>query len=109
MKSVSLLPDITIENQIDFIEDFDKFVSNAVYGYLFEGLTLREIESKYLGLESTGFFARTVLQGVGIDTSRKVEGNKGIYDKSELDNIIRYLISDSDPRLNNIGRLIEKK
>lgn len=109
MKAISLLPDVTIKNQIDFLENNGKFVSNAIYGYLFENLTLREIESKYLGIDAQGFYAKAVLNCIGLDTSsRGPNNNKGIYNVSELDQVVSALISDSDPMLNSIGRLLQK-
>ncbi len=109
MKGISLRPDVTIKNQIDFLENNGKFVSNAIYGYMFEDLTLREIESKYLGVDAQGFYAKTVLNCVGLDTSsRGPNNNKGIYNASELDQVISALVSDSDPMLNGIGRLLQK-
>ena len=109
MKAVSLRPDITIKTQIDFMENNEKFVSKAVYGYLFEDLTLREIESKYLGVDAQGFYAKTVLNCIGLDTSsRGPNNNKGIYNPSELDQVVSVLLSDPEPLMNNIGRLLQR-
>ena len=109
MKAVSLKPKITIKKQIDFLEKNEKFVSNAVYGYMFENLTLREIENKYLGIDAQGFYAKTVLNCVGLDTSsRGTSNNKGIYNPSELEQVISILLLDSEPLMNNIGRLLQK-
>ena len=109
MKAISICPNTTVKNQIDFREKNKNFMSKAVYGYMFENLTLREIEAKYLGKDAQGFYAKTVLNCLGLDTSsRGTKNNKGIYDPSELDHVISILLSDPDPLINNIGRILQK-
>jgi len=88
------------------MDDNNKFVSNAIYGYLFENLALLDIELKYIGVNVRGFYAKTVLNGVGLDTSRK--GNRGLYQGENLNDVINLFLSDQDPILNNIGRLLKE-
>ena len=90
------------------MDDYPGFVYSAVYGYLFEGLYLRDIEAKYLGKECQGFFAKDVLNFVGIDTSKKAM-NCGKFAGMDVQLIGKALLSDKDPIVNNIGRILLKK
>lgn len=107
MSGITLIPKITEKNQNDFIVDeYHSFLANALYGYLFESLFLRDIEEKYLsttGLQ--GFFAKGVLNLMGIDTSTKT-GNRGLYKGKDVNEVANDLINCSDIRINNIGRIL---
>ncbi len=98
--------DIKLQNQFLF-DNYPSFVHSAVHGYLFEGLNLREIEDKYLGKEQQGFFAKVVLNMVGIDTSRRSK-NCGKYAGMDEKLVANKLMADGDPRINNIGRILMK-
>ena len=109
MEPVSLLNSSTIKSQLDFIRGYEKFISEAIFGYLFENLTLRQIEIKYLGTDLNGFFSKAVLNGMGMDTSSSgPSNNKGIYKIGEFQDVVRRLLSNPDPMQNNIGHYLEK-
>ncbi len=109
MADILILNDVDIKQQNKFlIDDYPGFIYSAVYGYLFEGLYLREIEAKYLGKECQGFFAKNVLNCIGINTSKKAK-NCGRYNGKDVDSVAKALLSDTDPMANNIGRILIKK
>ena len=69
---------------------------------------MREIENKYLGqIVNNGFFAKTVLNLVGIDTSRKSR-NCGKFAGQNVMETAKRLLEDSDPVVNNLGRILLK-
>ena len=92
-----LLNNISVNEQLDFcITRFPSLMGNIVYGYLFESLALRDLDVKYLNNDGlNGFFAKCVLNSIGIDTSRI---NLGIYQGQDVDDICRVLQSSDDPR-----------
>ncbi len=73
---------------------------------MFENLNLNEVEVKYLGVDVKGFYAKAVLNGIGLDTSRGSH-NKGRCKSLDLNEVISAFNSDSDTRVNNIGRLLQ--
>ena len=87
---------------------YRNFIFNAVYGFLFEGLQLRDIELKYLGRGQRGFFSKAVLNMIGIDTSVQSK-NRGIFSGRNIDEVGTILMSENDPLVNNIGRILLKK
>ncbi len=105
MAAAALLAGVTIKSQISIIEKNWMFAPKAVYGYMFEDLNLHEIEVKYLGVDAKGFYARAVLNGIGLDTSRG--SNKGRCKSLDLDEVVSIMNSDSNPMVNNIGRLLQ--
>ncbi len=109
MTVISILNDVDIKKQNKFLmDDYPGFIYSAVYGYLFEGLKLRDIEAKYLGKECQGFFAKNVLNLIGISTSKESK-NCGIYAGMNVSLVAKALLSDKDPMVNNIGRILTKK
>ena len=109
MADISILGDVDIKQQNKFLmDDYPGFIFSAVYGYLFEGLYLRDIEVKYLGKECQGFFAKDVLNFIGIDTSKRAK-NCGRYAGMDVGLVAKALMSDNDPMANNIGRILIKK
>jgi len=105
MDVVTLLAGVTVKSQIDIIDRNWTFAPKAVYGYIFEDMNLHEIEVKYLGVDAKGFYARAVLNGIGLDTSRR--SNKGRCKSLDLDEAISIMNQDSNPLVNNIGRLLQ--
>ena len=109
MADILIMSGADIKQQNKFLmDDYPGFIYSAVYGYLFEGLYLRDIEAKYLGRECQGFFAKNVLNFIGIDTSKKAK-NCGRYAGMDVNLISKALLSDKDPMANNIGRILSKK
>ena len=109
MGNVCIIDGIDIKQQLNFIgRDYPSFLYSAVYGYLFERLQLREIEYRYLGeVVNNGFFAKTVLNLVGIDTSKKAK-NCGRFAGQDVQDTAKQLLEDADPIVNNIGRILLK-
>lgn len=103
MVEIPIKADSTIENQLDFLKRFPFFPENAVYGFLFENLTLREVESKYLGIDGEGFFAKSVLNALGIDTCNKC---RGVLVNQDLKMTSDAMVTDKDQRINMIGVLL---
>lgn len=109
MSGIALLKDSNIKDQNDFLIDtYRNFIFNAVYGFLFEGLQLRDIELRYLGKEQRGFFSKAVLNMIGIDTSKESK-NRGIFSGRNIDEVCVFLMSENDPLINNIGRILSRK
>ena len=106
MPEIALL-DIDDETQNEFyIHRYPEFLGCAVYGYLFEGLYLRDIESRYLHNDKlNGFFAKGVLNSMGIKTPRS-ELNRGIYKDCNVLEVASELLVSSNPQFNNIGRAL---
>ena len=104
MAEITLLASVSEKDQNDFYSDkYKTFLSNALYGYLFLGSDLREIEREYLNTnELLGFFSKGVLNMMGIDTSRKSK-NRGKYHNMKISEVVPLLMSRNDVRLNNIG------
>ena len=102
-----VLLDIDDETQNDFYSHrFSEFLGCAVYGYLFEGLYLRDIESKYLHNDTLeGFFARAVLNSMGIATPKRAV-NRGIYGERRVLEVAMELLASPDAQINNIGRAL---
>ena len=106
MPEIALL-DIDDETQNEFYTHrYPEFLGCAVYGYLFEGLYLRDIESRYLHNDKlNGFFAKGVLNSMGIQTPRS-EVNRGIYKNRNVLEVASELLASSDSQINNIGRAL---
>ena len=102
--ALTLSNDVSVKQQNDFCNNiYYDFLSNAVYAYLFNGLTLREIEEYYLGKDANGFFSRAVLNHLGIETDGSF---RGIYSKDDLAEVIQFMMASGDVRMNNIGRIL---
>ena len=87
---------------------YSEFLCHAVYGYLVEGLNLRQIEARYLGNDGLeGSFSKAVLNSMGIDTSNS-SGNRGRYSGCNVDDVVKSLISSGDSRLANIGKALSR-
>lgn len=111
MAEIRTLAEVGINQQNDFLlGNYRNFIYSAVYGFLFEGLNLRELEVKYLGLENDGrgFFAKNVLNMIGIDTS-KPAGNCGRFAGRDVQAVARVFMTDKDPVVCNIGRILAKR
>ena len=107
MAAIRMIDNLSKEQQSKFIEQtYPSFVGAALYGYLFEGLHLRQLELRYLGIENgEGFFSKVVLNLLGVDTSK--ESSKGVFRGVFYQTAIKQLLMDEDPRINRIGQLIE--
>lgn len=89
-----------------FIEGYPSFLGSAIYGYLFLGLDLRQIEVEYLHtLELQGFFAKAVLNLMGIDTS-KGSKNKGVFTGADVRSVTQSLLASPNCLHNNIGHAL---
>lgn len=108
MAAIRMIDNVSKEQQTKFIEGvYPSFVGAALYGYLFEGLHLRQLELRYLGIENgEGFFSKVVLNLLGVDTSK--ESSKGVFRGVFYQTAIKQLLMDDDPRINRIGQLIEE-
>lgn len=109
MSGIQTLDNIDINKQNAFLfNDYHNFIYSAVYGFLFEGLNLRDLEVKYLGNGCQGFFAKNVLNMIGIDTSKNA-GNCGRFAGMNVQEVAKDLLSDNDPIINNIGHILSRK
>lgn len=95
----------TTRSQIRFLQQYEEFPKRAVYGFLFENLNLRQIESKYLNIEGEGFFAKSVLNSLGVDTSNK---NRGSMSTCDLKSVTNSFITDTDPRKVVLSNLLNE-
>lgn len=106
MSDIVLIPISEFEQNQFFDEMYSKFLYRAVYGYLVEGLDLRQIEIHYLNNDKLqGFFSKAVLNYMGIDTS-KSSRNKGRFFGRDIDAVVKELLSSDDLILSNIGRAL---
>ena len=107
MAAIRMIDSVSRNQQSKFIEEvYPSFVGAALYGFLFEGLHLRQLELRYLGIENgEGFFSKVVLNMLGVDTSK--ESSKGVFRGVFYQTAIKQLLMDDDPRINMIGSLIE--
>ncbi len=112
MKDIVMLTNVKEQDQNDFIiSKYPQFVANSLYGYLFQGLDLRRIEEVYLDVgndDFCGFFAKGVLNKMGVCTSKK-SGNRGKYAGEDLSKVILKLKASEDACLNNIGTVLSQK
>ncbi len=109
MAEIQTSEGISLDRQNEFILDgYRNFMYSAVYGFLFERLNLRELEIKYLGNGCQGFFAKNVLNMVGIDTSKSA-GNCGRFAGMDVRAVAKDLVSDENPVICNIGRILLKE
>lgn len=104
----TLLDNVDVNEQLDYcITRFPAIMSNFVYGYLFEDLTLRDLEIRYLNNDKAkGFFAKTVLNSLGVDTSGS---NLGMYRGREVDDVCRELQNSTDPRNYVLAHLLKSR
>ncbi len=109
MADIQTVVEVGINQQNDFLFDnYHNFIYSAVYGFLFEGLKLRDLEIKYLGNECQGFFAKNVLNMIGIDTSKSSK-NCGRFAGLNVQAVAKDLMSDDNPVICNIGRILLKR
>ena len=109
MSEINMLTNVSEENQKEFYaKNYREFVSNSLYAYLFEGLQLREIERKYLDEDFQGFFAKEVLNMMGVDTSKKSK-NRGIFSRKSVSEIIVMLSAHEDARMKTIGLALTER
>lgn len=104
----TLLDSVNVNEQLDYcITRFPAIMSNFVYGYLFENLRLRDLEIRYLNNDkSNGFFAKSVLNSLGVDTSGS---NLGIYRGREIDDVCRGLQNSGDPRNYVLAHILKSR
>jgi len=82
-------------------------VPEIMYYYLFQGLSLTQIEVKLFGTESYhGWLSKTFLNYFGIDT----EGdNKGIYDGKSVSEVINDLYKSSNIVHLRVAKILKDK
>lgn len=87
--------------------NLEDLVPEIVYYYLFQGLSLTQIEVKLFKTESyKGWLSKTFLNYYGIDT----EGtNKGIFDGKMLSEVVEDLYRSSNIAHIRVAKLLRSK
>lgn len=81
----------------------EDFCSFAVYSYLFQGNSTRQIERLY-GLDNKGFITQHVLEYFGINNPSE---NKGLYSGRELEEVTNLLLSQPQAAYVNLGKILQ--
>lgn len=83
--------------------------AEILYAYLFKGSSVKQIETDLFGQEEfNGFLSKTVLNYYGIDTSPNGY-NRGIYKYSSPMEVVRQLLSSTDPVEKCVGEILAHK
>ncbi len=88
----------------------DALAAQVVCMYLFEGLSVKDIEERLLGTktEQSGFLAKVILNYYGIDTSKESE-NRGIYHGHSIEDVCHELRKSNDRANLILARLLAKE
>jgi len=87
--------------------DLDDLVPEIVYYYLFQGLSLTQIEVKLFKTENyKGWLSKTFLNYFGIDTEK---GNKGIYEGRTVSEVTEELYKSSNIAHVRVAKILKNK
>lgn len=85
--------------------NLETLAARIIYSYLFDHLSLREIEKRSLNtLDFNGFMAKSILNFYGIDCA-KHSRDQGIYKNEAVKDVALLLLKSEDPQKNRIGKL----
>lgn len=83
--------------------------ADVVYLYLFQGLSVKAIESHLFGSEEfRGFLSKSILNFYGISTATGCT-NKGLYKEESLDTVAQNLLSSKNKSQQIVGSLLWHK
>ncbi len=85
----------------------DDLIPEIIYYYLFQGLSLTQIELRLFKTEAyKGWLSKTFLNYFGIDTEKE---NKGIYNGKTVPGVVEELYKSSNIAHIRVAKLLKSK